>query len=124
MKELKQIAINAIEEKSEIFTSLSDKIWEYAELSLLEYKSTAEYVKLLAELGFTVEEKVAGIDTAFLGKFGTGSPVIGILGELMRFPVFRRSAAHLKNVSLKRAAQATAAAIICSAQALLPPLTV
>ena len=81
MKELKQIAINAIEEKSEKFTALSDKIWEYAELSLLEYKSCAEYIKLLCELGFEVEERVAGIDTAFLGKFGTGAPIIGILGE-------------------------------------------
>ena len=81
MKELKQIAIDAIEKNSEIFTALSDKIWEYAELSLLEYKSAAEYVKLLAELGFEVEERIAGIDTAFLGKFGTGAPVIGILGE-------------------------------------------
>ena len=43
MKEFKQIALSAIEEKSEVFTSLSDKIWEYAELSLLEYKSAAEY---------------------------------------------------------------------------------
>ena len=81
MKELKQIAISAIDEKSEVFTSLSDKIWEYAELSLLEYKSAAEYCKVLASLGFEVEEKVSGIDTAFLGKFGTGAPVIGILGE-------------------------------------------
>lgn len=81
MKDLKQIAISAIEEKSEVFTSLSDKIWEYAELSLKEYKSAAEYVKLLSELGFEVTEKVSGIDTAFLGKFGTGAPVIGILGE-------------------------------------------
>ena len=81
MKDLKKIATSAIEEKSEVFTSLSDKIWEYAELSLKEYKSAAEYVKLLSELGFEVEEKLSGIDTAFLGKFGTGAPVIGILGE-------------------------------------------
>ena len=81
MKNLKKIAIDAIEEKGEVFTSLSDKIWEFAELSLLEYKSAAEYVSVLSKLGFEVEEKVSGIDTAFLGKFGTGAPVIGILGE-------------------------------------------
>ena len=81
LENLKKIATEAIEENSKIFTELSDKIWEYAELSLKEYKSTALYVKLLSELGFEVEEKVAGIDTAFLGKYGTGRPVIGILGE-------------------------------------------
>lgn len=77
----KNIVVNAIEEKSEVFTSLSDKIWEYAELSLKEFKSTEEYIRVLKSLGFEVEENVAGIKTAFLGKWGSGKPVIGILGE-------------------------------------------
>ena len=70
-----------IEAKSSLLTSLSDLIWEYAELSLLEYKSTAAYVKILTEQGFTVEENLCGIPTAFKGTFGSGKPVIGILGE-------------------------------------------
>ena len=70
-----------IEAKAPLLTSLSDQIWEYAELSLLEYKSTAAYVKILTEQGFTVEENLCGIPTAFKGSFGSGSPVIGILGE-------------------------------------------
>jgi len=78
---MKNIAINAINEKSQVFSELSDKIWEYAELSLKEYKSAAEYCRVLAELGFEVEENVADIPTAFLGKWGSGKPVIGILGE-------------------------------------------
>ena len=78
---MKNIAYNAINEKEQIFTDLSDKIWEYAELSLKEYKSAAEYCRVLAELGFEVEENVANIPTAFLGKWGSGKPVIGILGE-------------------------------------------
>jgi aminobenzoyl-glutamate utilization protein B len=81
MQNLKNIAISAIEKNAEKFTALSDKIWELAELSLKEYKSTEAYVAILHELGFEVEEKVAGIDTAFLGKWGSGKPVIGILGE-------------------------------------------
>ena len=81
MQNLKKIAIEAIEGEAEKFTALSDKIWELAELSLKEYKSAEAYISLLTELGFEVEEKVAGIDTAFLGKWGSGKPVIGILGE-------------------------------------------
>ena len=81
MENLKKIAIEAIEGEAEKFTALSDKIWELAELSLKEYKSTEAYIAILHELGFEVEEKVAGIDTAFLGKWGSGKPVIGILGE-------------------------------------------
>lgn len=70
-----------IDNHASLLTSLSDKIWEYAELSLLEYKSTAAYVKVLRELGFTVEENLCGIPTAFCGSFGSGAPRIGILAE-------------------------------------------
>jgi len=77
----KQKLYDIIEKHSAAITGLSDKIWEYAELSLLEYKSTAAYVQILKEQGFTVEENLCGIPTAFSGSFGSGSPRIGILGE-------------------------------------------
>ena len=81
MNEKKQIAVSAIEKCESVFTALSDRIWEYAELSLKEFKSAEDYCKTLASLGFEVEENVAGIPTAFLGRWGHGKPVIGILGE-------------------------------------------
>lgn len=70
-----------IDDKKDLFLDLSDSIWEYAELSLLEFKSTEHYIKVLKEQGFKVEEEVAGIKTAFTGSYGSGKPVIGILGE-------------------------------------------
>ena len=78
---MKQFLYDIIDTKAELLTSLSDKIWDYAELSLLEYKSTAAYVQILKEEGFTVEENLCGIPTAFSGSFGSGAPRIGILGE-------------------------------------------
>jgi len=70
-----------IEDKAPLLTGLSDKIWEYAEISMLEYKSAAEYCKVLKEQGFAVEEGICGVPTAFSGTYGSGKPVIGILGE-------------------------------------------
>lgn len=81
LKKLKKIATDAIDESSSLFCEVSDKIWEYAELSLKEFKSAELYVKVLCELGFEVERDVADIKTAFLGKAGSGRPYIGILGE-------------------------------------------
>ena len=78
---MKQALYDIIDRKAPMLTSLSDKIWDYAELSLLEYKSTAAYVQILKEEGFTVEENLCGIPTAFSGSFGSGAPRIGILGE-------------------------------------------
>lgn len=77
----KQIALDAIDTKKDCFTAISDRIWEYAELSLKEFRSAEDYCVTLEELGFKVERGVANIPTAFLGKYGSGKPVIGILGE-------------------------------------------
>lgn len=63
------------------FAALSHEIWEYAELSLREYRSAERYKEKLREEGFTVTESLGGIPTAFSGSFGSGKPVIGILGE-------------------------------------------
>ncbi len=70
-----------LDEKQQIFIDTADKIWGDPELSLSEHNATKLYEELLFELGFEVEHAVAGIETAFAGKFGSGRPVIGILGE-------------------------------------------
>lgn len=70
-----------IDENKGIFEELADEIWEYAEISLKEHKSAEAYKKLLEKLGFKVETGLAGVETAFSGTYGSGKPVIGILGE-------------------------------------------
>lgn len=77
----KRHALDYIKENIADFFELSRSIWEFAELSLTEYKSAAAYIEKLKAYGFTVEEKLCGIDTAFSGSFGTGRPYIGILAE-------------------------------------------
>ena len=68
----KQKLYAIIDEKAPLLTALSDKIWEYAELSMLEFKSTAAYVQILKEEGFDVTENLCGIATAFSGSYGSG----------------------------------------------------
>ena len=70
-----------IESRGGEFAALSHKIWEFAELSLKEFRSAALYVEKLRAEGFAVTENLGGIPTAFSGAFGSGRPVIGILGE-------------------------------------------
>lgn len=70
-----------LEDKQQLFFDTADSIWEDPELSLSEHNAAELYEKMLSELGFTVEHGVAGIETAFSGTFGSGKPVIGILGE-------------------------------------------
>ncbi len=77
----KKFLYQTIEEKAPVIAGISDKIWEYAELSMMEVKSAAEYIAVLKAEGFTVQENLCGIATAFSGSFGTEKPVIGFLGE-------------------------------------------
>ena len=77
----KQAALAAVENKKELLQQVADSIWAYAELSLQEYRSAALYEQVLEEEGFTVEKGICGIETAFSSSFGSGRPVIGILGE-------------------------------------------
>ncbi len=71
----------AVEAHASLLTGLSDKIWGLAELSLREYRSRDAYLEILNAQGFRVETNLAGIATAFSGSYGSGRPVIGILGE-------------------------------------------
>ena len=66
---------------------VADKIWNLAELSLEEEKSSALFVEVLKENGFTIESVgTANIPTAFTASFGSGSPVIGIMTEYDALP--------------------------------------
>lgn len=81
MDEKKMEAVSLIDGMAETFTALSDEIWEHPELSLKEYFAAGRYCELLRQLGFEVQHCLGGIGTAFCGAYGSGRPVIGILGE-------------------------------------------
>lgn len=72
---------NAIEEMKPEFSELSDRIWDFAELKFEERRSSDMLAKALEKNGFAVRRGVAGMDTAFIGEFGSGKPVIALLGE-------------------------------------------
>ena len=69
--------------KADTTVALAREIWGYAELSYEETKSAAALVTALKQEGFTVEEGIADIPTAFTAtyKCGSGKPVVGFLAE-------------------------------------------
>ncbi|MFB9950585.1 M20 family metallopeptidase [Rhizobium puerariae] len=71
----------AIEAMKPEFTTLSDSIWEFAELKFEEKRSSELLAQTLEENGFLLRRGVAGMETAFIGDFGSGKPVIAFLGE-------------------------------------------
>lgn len=65
----------------EKLAKLSNEIWDYAELKFAEKKSAKAMEEFLKEEGFEVETGLGEIETAYSASFGSGHPVIGILGE-------------------------------------------
>ena len=77
----KQDALLAIDREKENLCAASDKVWDHPETAFQEFQSTEILCELLEKEGFQVERDLAGIKTAFSGRFGHGKPVAGILGE-------------------------------------------
>ncbi len=71
----------------EKFGTISDAIWSFAELGLQEYRSSELLATTLEEAGFEVERGLAGIPTCFVATYGSGKPVIGLLGEFDALPM-------------------------------------
>ena len=79
--EEKQIALDWIDDYEKRAIEVSDAIWNYAELGLLEHKSSKLLADEIEKHGFKLERGVAGMPTAFVATWGNGSPTIGFLGE-------------------------------------------
>ena len=90
--------LQSIDAKRSAYTDIAKQIWAFAEVGFQETKSSALLQQQLRAAGFTVRAGVADIPTAFVASFGSGKPVIAIIGEfdalpgLSQEPTPRRSA--------------------------------
>ncbi len=82
-------------------------LWEYAEVGYQETRSSALLQEQLARSGFEIEAGVAGIPTAFVASYGSGGPVLGILGEFDALPgITQDSVPQRSLISEKKAGHA------------------
>ena len=82
----KQTVIADLDKRSPEYAGISKQIWDFAELGYMEEKSANLLEEQLRKEGFDVKTGVAGIPTAFVATYGSGKPVIGILGEYDALP--------------------------------------
>jgi aminobenzoyl-glutamate utilization protein B len=101
---LKTEAVESIDDQSGQMIEISDKIWEYAETALREYQSSALLADYAEAQGFEVTRGVAGLPTAFTARYGSGKPVIGIMGEYDALPGISQKAVPFKEALTEGAA--------------------
>jgi aminobenzoyl-glutamate utilization protein B len=93
----KKAIVASVEKHKANLIQISDDIWALAETAFEENQSS----KLLADYaeaqGFTVERGVAGEPTAFVATYGSGKPVISVLGEFDALPGLSQKTEPTKN---------------------------
>ena len=82
----KQAVISSIDAKYDQLTDLSDKIWSFEEIAFQETQSSRALADYARSMGFRVKTGVAEIPTALVAEYGSGKPIIGILGEFDALP--------------------------------------
>lgn len=76
----------SVEENRARLTELAEWIWDHPEVAFRETESSAKLQAALEAEGFEVESGVAGIETAFVARYGDESPVVGTMGEFDALP--------------------------------------
>jgi aminobenzoyl-glutamate utilization protein B len=86
LEEAKQEVFRFLEEDEPRLARIGDAIFSYAELGFQEFASSKLLTDMLEKEGFEVQKGIAGIPTAFVASFGSGHPVIGLMGDIDALP--------------------------------------
>ncbi|NOT09120.1 MAG: amidohydrolase [Gemmatimonadales bacterium] len=92
------LVLRGLDAKREEYGAVARKIWEFAEVGYQEEKSSALLQAQLKGAGFTVQAGVAEVPTAFVATYGSGKPVIAIVGEFDALPGLSQDAVPVRKV--------------------------
>ena len=97
MSKNKKAILTSVEKHKNELIKISDDIWGLAETAFEETKSAEILASYAEKNGFNVERGVAGMPTAFVATYGSGSPVISVLGEFDALPGISQKAIPTKS---------------------------
>ena len=83
--------------KKDLFIQVNDDIWSHPEMGFVEFESTKILQEALKNEGFEIKTGLAGIETAFSARWGSGKPVIGFLGEFDALPALSQKVQGTKD---------------------------
>ncbi len=82
----KDDVVAEVEAMTKLTQVMVDKIFSFGELGFQEFETSRYIVSILRENGFEVEEGMAGIPTAWMARWGSGSPVIAFGSDIDGIP--------------------------------------
>ena len=86
VQRMKHQATEDVDAMATFTQQMVDQIFSFGELGFQEVETHRYLVDLLRKNGFTVEEGIAGIPTAFMATWGSGKPVIALGSDIDGIP--------------------------------------
>jgi len=80
------VLFDNIDSKADQYIGLSDALWEHPEEAFQETYAARTLALFLEEEGFRIQRGRGNLKTAFVAEYGSGKPVIGLLGEYDALP--------------------------------------
>ena len=66
---------------------MNDQVFSFGELGFQEFETSKYLAGILKRNGFTIQEQLAGIPTAWMASWGSGKPVIALGSDIDDIPV-------------------------------------
>ncbi len=83
---MKAKALKIVESKAKNIQEMVDMVFSFGELGFQEIETSKYLTGILEKNGFTIERNIAGIPTAWMAKWGNGSPVIALGSDIDCIP--------------------------------------
>lgn len=86
IEKLKKEATISVDGKQKSIQEMVDMVFSFGELGFQEVETSKYLISVLEKNGFTVEKGISNIPTAWMAKWGSGSPVIALGSDLDCIP--------------------------------------
>src|SRR5215813_7954653 len=83
---LKESAIAGVEARRKLSQVINDTVFSFGELAYQEFETSKYLTDVLEKNGFAVERGIAGMPTAWVARWGSGSPVIALGSDIDCIP--------------------------------------
>jgi len=90
-----------LDAKSPGYAGVAKQVWGFAEVGYQEEKSSALLQSRLKSAGFVIDAGVGEMPTAFVASYGSGKPVIALVGEFDALPGLSQDAVPVRKVLIE-----------------------
>ncbi len=86
VEQYKKDVAQEVDGQGEFIQKMNDQVFSFGELGFQEFETSKYLTDILKKNGFTVQENLAGIPTAWMASWGSGKPVIALGSDIDCIP--------------------------------------